>query len=409
MAVQIPRLLKSFSEKPIPDEVQRHILEDLEAESDQDSVVQAALCYFTGFGCSKNYELGLKCITRAAFAGDVRARAVFMRLHQACGREMPAEVPILDWLETATALGSKIASSDLLRTDLARHARALRSFQYLWNQLAPWSYTNRAAIEEARSTFNVTDDSNLAETIQHLLSLSQDRGAQSIEDIECRGWNMLHFAATFGYVSMLQKLLELGARVNHQNSFGATALLCACRSNRLLCVEILLDNGADPSIPDRSGSTTLHYMIFMDEKDIPYISSRLVANGAEVGAKSIPYIPIYQFIGESKGYCGTPLHWAVDAGRLDVCQNLLRHGANPLETSGVYDALRFLEIAGHYPHLTPPSTVNMANTSPLYDALSYAQIDMVDLFMRHILSSDCLSPPDLSIMGLANTPTLIHM
>jgi hypothetical protein len=389
--------------------VQRHILEDVEAESDQDSLVHAALCYFTGFGCPENYDLGLKCITRAAFAGDIRAQAVTMRLHQACARELPAEVPILVWLVAATALGSKIASSDLLRIDRALHARALDLFRSFWNRQAPWFYTNPTAIEEARSAFNVTDDSNLAETIQRLLSLSQNQGAQSIEDIECRGWNMLHFAATFGYDSMLQKLLELGARVNHQNSYGATALLCACRSNRLLCVEILLDNGADPSIPDRSGSTALHYMIFMDEKDTPFISSRLVANGADVDAKSIPFRPIFQFIGESEGYCDTPLHWAVSAGRLDVCQTLLRHGANPLETSGVYNALEYFEINGHSPYPKPPSTAEMVATTPLYDALTHAQIDMVDLFMRHIFSSDGLSLPQLSIMGLAITPTLIHM
>ena len=62
-----------ISEKPIPDEVQRLILEDSEAGLDLDSILHAALCYFTGFGCSKNYDLGLKRITRASLAGDLEA------------------------------------------------------------------------------------------------------------------------------------------------------------------------------------------------------------------------------------------------------------------------------------------------------------------------------------------------
>lgn len=321
------------SENPIPDEVQRHILEDCEAGSDLDSIVHAALCYFTGFGCSKNYDLGLKRITRAALAGDLRARAVFLKLYQACGKEIPEDLPISEWLEMATIWGSHIASRELLQLDHERHARATRrSLNYRPNRPTARSFFDETAIADVRLVFNASDDSKLADTIRELLSSLPDQASRSIEDIEYRAWPMLHFAATFGHASMLRKLLELGARVNYQNFLGETALLCACRSGRLACAEILLDNGADSSIADKiTGSTPLHYMIFMDEKDIPYISSRLVANGANVGAKSIPYPVLQQFIGEPGNYSDTPLHWAVSAGRFDLCQNLLQLGANPLE------------------------------------------------------------------------------
>jgi ankyrin repeat protein len=116
-----------------------------------------------------------------------------------------------------------------------------------------------------------------------------------------------------------------------------------------------------------------------------------------------------QFIGEPEGYSDTHLHCAVSAGRFDICQNLLRLGANPLEPAGTHEMLGFLNIADHVPICKPVTVEELAATSPLFDALRYAQIEIVDLFIRHILASDSPSLPKLSMMGLMKTPTLIHM
>lgn len=54
-------------------------------------------------------------------------------------------------------------------------------------------------------------------------------------------------------------LLQKGARVNHQDGSGRTALSHACEQGCLDAVKILVRNGADPEIEDSWGNTALMY------------------------------------------------------------------------------------------------------------------------------------------------------
>ena len=51
----------------------------------------------------ENFEQGLEHIAYAAQVGNLRARAVFARLRQACDQKVPEETPIIELLEEATA------------------------------------------------------------------------------------------------------------------------------------------------------------------------------------------------------------------------------------------------------------------------------------------------------------------
>ena len=54
-------------------------------------------------------------------------------------------------------------------------------------------------------------------------------------------------------------LIEYGANLNSQNKDGLTALMLASESGRYNTAKMLLDNGADTSIKDKSGENVLDH------------------------------------------------------------------------------------------------------------------------------------------------------
>ena len=78
---------------------------------------------------------------------------------------------------------------------------------------------------------------------------------------------MVYFKAVFmptciigtpsGHTDILQILLERGADRDAQDVNGNTPLHLAVSSNRIQCVQLLLNGGADPFLPDRFLRTPL--------------------------------------------------------------------------------------------------------------------------------------------------------
>ena len=63
------------------------------------------------------------------------------------------------------------------------------------------------------------------------------------------GRSPLIVASFFGCAKSVKKLLEYHANINHQTyTYGSTPLLCACLTNKIDVVEILLSKNADPTI-----------------------------------------------------------------------------------------------------------------------------------------------------------------
>ena len=65
----------------------------------------------------------------------------------------------------------------------------------------------------------------------------------------CRfGARPIHLATSNGHTPMIQVLVDNGASVNAQESWGQTPLMIATQRSRLECMQLLLDYGADKEV-----------------------------------------------------------------------------------------------------------------------------------------------------------------
>lgn len=61
-------------------------------------------------------------------------------------------------------------------------------------------------------------------------------------------------------LKILQLLFDYGIDINHQDSYGNTALHCAILEGEFLLAKWLLDHGANRAIVDSDGNTAWHYL-----------------------------------------------------------------------------------------------------------------------------------------------------
>ena len=132
------------------------------------------------------------------------------------------------------------------------------------------------------------------------------------------GYTPLMTAAIEGNTRVIELLLDAGADPNQPTRSPTTALGAAAGSGNAVAVELLLAHGADPSavIP---GSDVFHdppLLCAIRCQESASIVARLIEAGANVNAS------------DDEGI--TPLRAAIDAGRKDLVQLLLRHGARRL-------------------------------------------------------------------------------
>eukprot|EP00008_Paramoeba_atlantica_P007929 CAMPEP_0201499216 /NCGR_PEP_ID=MMETSP0151_2-20130828/75009_1 /ASSEMBLY_ACC=CAM_ASM_000257 /TAXON_ID=200890 /ORGANISM="Paramoeba atlantica, Strain 621/1 / CCAP 1560/9" /LENGTH=126 /DNA_ID=CAMNT_0047891369 /DNA_START=65 /DNA_END=445 /DNA_ORIENTATION=- len=67
----------------------------------------------------------------------------------------------------------------------------------------------------------------------------------------------LCYAAREQHDNCVEYLLSVGAKVNHQDDCGWTAILLAARERNVRSIELLLDAGADPQLKNKYGDTAL--------------------------------------------------------------------------------------------------------------------------------------------------------
>eukprot|EP00042_Codosiga_hollandica_P050561 m.606670 g.606670 ORF g.606670 m.606670 type:complete len:276 (-) comp58112_c1_seq59:306-1133(-) len=73
------------------------------------------------------------------------------------------------------------------------------------------------------------------------------------------GMTLLHMLAVLGEPTALESLLQEGIfDVNVQDKSGLTALMFAAIWNNMVCVQLLVNAGANPSICDQHGQSALH-------------------------------------------------------------------------------------------------------------------------------------------------------
>lgn len=100
------------------------------------------------------------------------------------------------------------------------------------------------------------------------------------------GTNPLYWAACFGRLNWITRLLNLGANIHATTIEGETALHIAARNGKTKAVLLLLERGADIRQSDLRGWTALHAAI--EEGDDYYqVVFHLVENGADILAADV--------------------------------------------------------------------------------------------------------------------------
>ena len=88
--------------------------------------------------------------------------------------------------------------------------------------------------------------------LMYLAIMGEDQRAQDLiaqgAQVRRLGWTPLHYAASTGHLNMAQLLLAKGALVNSPAPDGTTALMMAARSGNQPMVNMLLEQGADPTV-----------------------------------------------------------------------------------------------------------------------------------------------------------------
>jgi ankyrin repeat protein len=103
---------------------------------------------------------------------------------------------------------------------------------------------------------------------------------------------------------------DMKASINLRNSKGWTALKLAARKNLERCVEVLLDNGADPDIPDEEQYSALHNSV-----GFPAIVKLLLTKAKNINLQN--------------GDGETPLYLAAERGLTESALTLLEYKADP--------------------------------------------------------------------------------
>lgn len=88
--------------------------------------------------------------------------------------------------------------------------------------------------------------------LMYLAILGEDKRAAELiakgAQVRRLGWTPLHYAASKAQLAMAELLLTQGALVNAPAPDGTTALMMAARSGSRPMVNLLLQNGADPTV-----------------------------------------------------------------------------------------------------------------------------------------------------------------
>jgi len=117
-----------------------------------------------------------------------------------------------------------------------------------------------AALKGNRGTIVNTRDYSTGETALQIVikkrnitwsSFLLGRGADpNVRDFKGNG--PLHFAALIGFQEGAELLLSQNANPNLANNSGETPLIIAVQQRNLVMVRLLLTNGGDPKLPDRT-------------------------------------------------------------------------------------------------------------------------------------------------------------
>lgn len=127
--------------------------------------------------------------------------------------------------------------------------------------------------KEGNTPFLLSVISGNSELSEILFSL----GAK-IDHKNKNGFSALHYACIRSFHQIVEDLLQWGATVNLKNKYGLTPLCFAVINGNSDIVKLLLNSGADQNIADNRGWTILHHAVKRNNNDILRYLPRQGAN-----------------------------------------------------------------------------------------------------------------------------------
>ena len=166
----------------------------------------------------------------------------------------------------------------------------------------------------------------------------------NVEIIDKYGNTPLIYAASKGYIKIIEQLLRKGANINANNNYGNTALIIATQNNYINIVNLLVKRGANLDFQNNTGNTAL---IIATQNNYINIVNLLVESGANLDLKNndgntaliiasmYDSFDIVQKLVEGRAildlqnnYGNTALMKAIEHDNINITYLLLTKGAN---------------------------------------------------------------------------------
>lgn len=266
-----------------------------------------AICHLQQFHPKSNQPKALQWLIAAAQEGDVIAQSYVRRLHDACKLKPSPNLPIMEWLHRASDQGLSAAWMDLQQLDGHKNV----SFR-------PCRITT-----EAFSSLGLHDQSQLKKSISSI-GLSQ-----ILSLITPDGDSLLHYAAATGMYEVISIIGKINCNIDCKNKKSMTPLHLGCWNGQQSAIEALLSSGASVNSLASGNITPLHLAV----ASLNFATVKIVLNSnSDVHIQSL--LNLEEVTGRQESYysdfSGTPLHWAVCRGLVDITKALLRRGADPM-------------------------------------------------------------------------------
>lgn len=144
----------------------------------------------------------------------------------------------------------EILASDVIKTvdERVNHCKILQYSEH--QQIFATMYT----------TIHKAAADNSVAGLKHFLKLPQSPQIH-IDDFDKNGNCPIHIAAEKGACDAIQFIVDSGCSPDFRNTYGSTALMLACKENRLEAISLLFKLGAKVEAANRAG--TIVFILYM--------------------------------------------------------------------------------------------------------------------------------------------------